>query len=97
MKTTQILKAIMIGILTGAVFFFIPFPFRFFLVFFFIFLSFRFFRRGRYARHYREHQFGNYFWNPSYTQKWRGMSEAERKNFIQKMEKEFFADDAPLA
>lgn len=92
MKTTQILKAILIGIVAGAAFFFIPFPFRFFFIFFFIFFIIRFFSWGRWGRGYwRNNPHGNYFWNPSYTQRWQNMSDEERKAFIQKMEKELFA------
>jgi hypothetical protein len=43
MKTTKILKAILIGIVAGAAIFFIPFPFRFLLGFFLIFFIIRFF------------------------------------------------------
>ena len=43
MKTTQILKAMPVGVLAGAAIFFIPFPFRFFFGFLLIFFAFRFF------------------------------------------------------
>jgi len=93
MKTTQVLKAILIGIVAGAALFFIPFPFRFFFIFFFLFFSIRFFAWGRWRR--RQWRDGNnnyyHFWNPSYTQRWQNMSVEERKTFIQKMEKELFA------
>ena len=93
MKTTQILKAILIGILAGAVIFFIPFPFRFFFGFLFIFFAFRFFAWGRWRRNYRYNNFNdNYFWNPSYTQRWQNMSDEERKAFIKKMESELFTN-----
>lgn len=91
MKTKQVLKAILAGVAVGAVIFFIPFPFRFFFVFFFIFFALRIFywrKRGRYWNA----KFGEqYFWNPSYTQRWRSLSNEERKSLIQKMEKELFA------
>jgi hypothetical protein len=92
MKTMQVLKAILIGAIAGAAIFFIPFPFRFFFIFFLIFFAFRFFTWGRWKRGYGA---GNYyahqFWNPSYTQRWRSMSDEERKAFIKKMESELFA------
>ena len=92
MKTTQVLKAILSGIVVGAAIFFIPFPFRFFFVFFLIFFVIRFFAWGRWGRGYWYRDYhGHHFWNPSYTQRWRNMSEEERKAFIQKMEKELFA------
>ena len=90
MKTTQILKAILIGAVAGAAIFFVPFPFRFFFIFFFLFFIIRAFawRRRSYGK-------GNYnmrqFWNPSYTQRWQSMSDEERKAFMQKMESELFA------
>ena len=52
MKTTHILKAILIGILAGAAIFFIPFPFRFFFGFLVIFFAFRFFAWGRWRGNY---------------------------------------------
>jgi hypothetical protein len=91
MKTAQIFKAILIGIFAGAVMFFAPFPFRFFFGFLFIFFALRFFAWGRWGKNYRYNDFaGNYFWNPSYTQRWRNMSDEERKSFIEKMERELF-------
>jgi hypothetical protein len=92
MKTIQVLKAILTGVIIGAALFFIPFPFRFFFIFFLILFCIRFFAWGRWRRGYwNDHPYHNYFWNPSYTQRWRSMSEEERKTFIQKMEKELFA------
>lgn len=90
--TANIFKAIGIGILAGALLFFIPFPFRFFFIFFLIFFAFRFFAFGRWRRRYwNDENFNRYhFWNPSYTQKWRSMNDDERKSFIQKMENELF-------
>lgn len=92
MKTRQVLKAILTGIIIGAALFFIPFPFRFFFIFFLILFSIRFFVWGRWRRRnwYSDYH-GYHFWNPSYTQRWRNMSDEERKAFIQKMEKELFA------
>ncbi|MEP6597201.1 MAG: hypothetical protein ABJA71_14710 [Ginsengibacter sp.] len=93
MKTTQVLKAVLIGILAGAAIFFTPFPFRFFFIFFFIFFAFRFFAWGRWRRSYWGSSYGgHHFWNPSYTQRWHSMTDEERKNFMQKMEKELFAN-----
>lgn len=93
MKTTQVLKAILIGVLAGAAVFFVPFPFRFFFIFFFLFFVFRFFWWGRWRGGYRGRDYaGNHFWNPSYTERWRSMSDEERKIFIKKMENELFAD-----
>lgn len=93
MKTTQILKAILIGVLAGAAIFFVPFPFRFFFIFFFIFFAFRFFAWGRWRREYWNKDYsGNHFWNLIYTQRWHNMSDEERKTFIKKMESELFAN-----
>jgi hypothetical protein len=91
MKTTQVLKAILTGAIIGAALFFIPFPFRFFFIFFLVFFCIRFFAWGRWKRsNWHDHPYRNYFWNPSYTQRWQNMSEEERKVFIQKMEAELF-------
>lgn len=93
MKTTQVLKAILFGVVAGAAIFFIPFPFRFFFIFFLIFFIVRFFAWGRWRGGYRNGGFaGHHFWNPSYTQRWQSMSDEERKTFIKKMESELFAD-----
>ena len=92
--TTNIFKAIGVGILAGALLFFIPFPFRFFFIFFLIFFAFRFFTFGRFRRrgHWNDENNNRYhFWNPSYTQRWRNMNNEERKSFIQKMESELFS------
>lgn len=93
MKTTQVFKAILIGVLAGAVIFFIPFPFRFFLSFLLIFFAFRFFAFGRYRRGrnngYAPYQFMHH---QVYAQRWRNMSDDDRKAFIKKMESELFAD-----
>lgn len=90
MKTTQVLKAAAIGIITGAALFFFPFPFRFLFIFFLIFFIVRFFVWSRYRNgNWRHHQ-GFNFWNPSYTQRWQNMSDEERKAFINKMESELF-------
>ena len=93
MKTTQVLKAILIGVIAGAAIFFIPFPFRFFFGFLLIFFAFRFlaFRRyrGRWNNGYALYQFIH---NHAYADRWRNMSDDERKTFIKKMESEFFAD-----
>lgn len=87
----QVLKAILVGALIGAAIFFVPFPFRFFFVFFLIFFAFRFFAWGRWRRRYwREGDYAHSFWNPSYTQRWRNMSDEERNAFIKKMESELF-------
>lgn len=94
MKTTQVLKAILFGIVAGAAIFFVPFPFRFFLGFLLIFFAFRFFAFGRWRRSYQERGY-NHFWNPSYTQRWQSMSDDERKTFIRKMENELFTN-APV-
>lgn len=91
MKTKQVFKAILTGVIIGAAIFFIPFPFGFFFIFFFIFFAFRFFFWGRQRKYWYGENNSHYFWNPSYTQRWRNMTEEERKNFIQKMEKELFA------
>jgi hypothetical protein len=93
MKTIQVLKAILTGIVMGAALFFIPFPFRFFFIFFLILFTIRFFAWGRWRRRNWNDDYHGYhhFWNPSYTRRWRNMSDEERKTFIQKMEKELFA------
>ena len=89
MKTTKVLKAILVGAVAGAAIFILPFPFRFFIIFFFIFFIIRAFawRRNYWKGNYNMHQ----FWNPSYTQRWQSMSDEERKAFMQKMESELFA------
>ena len=91
----KVLTAIGIGILAGAAIFFIPFPFRFFFFFFLIFFVIRFFwwRRWSYGGHYGYGIFNN----PAYGRRWRSMSDEQRKAFIQKMEKELFAAEAPLS
>jgi len=91
MKTTKILKAILLGIVAGVAIFFIPFPFRFLFGFFLIFFIIRFFAFRRWRYSYGRHNFSrHYFWNPSYTQRWHSMSDEERKAFIKKMEAELF-------
>jgi hypothetical protein len=93
MKTTQVLKAMLIGIFAGAAIFFVPFPFRFFFGFLIILFAFRFFAWGRWRQNYSYNNFSsNYFWNPSYTQRWQNMNQEERRNFIKKMESELFGD-----
>ncbi|MEP6684521.1 MAG: hypothetical protein ABJA35_14725 [Parafilimonas sp.] len=96
MKTTQVLKAILIGVVSGAAIFFIPFPFRFFFIFFLIFFIIRFFAWGRRRRCSWNSNYNGYqhFWNPSYTQRWRSMSDEQRKTFIKKMESELFATNS---
>jgi hypothetical protein len=93
MKTTQVLKAILFGVAAGAAIFFIPFPFRFIFIFFLVFFVIRIFAWRRWRRGYWHDGNYNYhqFWNPSYTQRWRNMSDEERKAFIKKMESELFA------
>jgi hypothetical protein len=95
MKTTQILKAILFGVVAGAAIFFIPFPFRFIFIFFLVFFVIRVFAWRRWKRgNWSNHHYGYSFWNPSYTQRWQSMSDEERKAFIKKMEKELFATNA---
>ena len=96
MKTTQILKAILFGVAAGAAIFFIPFPFRFIFIFFLVFFVIRVFAWGRWrSGNWNNHHYGYSFWNPSYTQRWRSMSDEERKAFIKKMESELFATNTP--
>ena len=90
MKTTQVLKAILFGVIAGAALFFIPFPFRFFFGLFLIFFIIRFFVWGGWRRGYWRNQREHYFWNPSYTQRWQNMNDEERQAFIKKMEAELF-------
>ena len=91
MKTTRILKAILVGALIGAAIFFIPFPFRFFFGFFIIFFIARsFFGWGWRGRGHYNNRFGM-FRKHEYAERWRNMSDEERKTFISKMEKELFA------
>ena len=94
MKTTQVLKAILIGAVAGAAIFFIPFPFRFFFIFLLIFFAFKFFafgrrNRGGWRNNYAPYEFMR---NHNYIERWRNMSDDERKAFIKKMESELFAD-----
>ena len=94
MKTKQVLKAILFGAVTGAAIFFIPFPLRFFFGFLLIFFAFRFFAFGRrfkgaYRSGFAPYQFMH---NHAYADRWRNMSDDERKVFIKKMESELFAD-----
>lgn len=97
MKTTQVLKAIVIGAVAGAAVFFVPFPFRFFFIFLLIFFAFRFFawRRwktgGGWQKNYASYSFLH---NHIYAERWRNMSDDERKAFIKKMENELFATKA---
>lgn len=91
MKTKQTLKAIATGIAVGALIFFIPFPFKFFFAFLFIFFALRIFYWRERGRYWNTKLSEHYFWNPSYTQRWRNMTSEERKGFIEKMEKELFA------
>lgn len=93
MKTTRILKAILIGAIAGAAIFFVPFPFRFFFGFLLIFFAFRFFIFGRRHRStwrndYAPYQFMHHH---VYAERWHNMSDNERKAFIKKMEGELFA------
>jgi hypothetical protein len=92
MKTTRVLKAILIGAIAGAALFFIPFPFRFFFIFFLIFFAFRFFAFGRYRGNWRN-EFTPYQFmhNDVYAERWRSMSDEERRAFLKKMEAELFA------
>lgn len=88
--TTNVLKAISIGLLAGVLLFFIPFfLFRVLIIILIISLIFRLigFRR-RWSR-----GFGGYsFWNnPVYMQRWWSMSDDERKIFKEKMGKELFS------
>ena len=88
--TTNIFKAILIGLLAGALLFFMPF-FLFRIVIFILIISlvFRLFGfRRRWARGYGGYGFWN---NPLYMQRWHSMSDDERKAFREKMEKELFA------
>ncbi len=96
MKTRQVLKAIIFGVCIGAAIFFIPFPLRFIFGFLLIFFAFRFFAFGRRFRGgwrsgYAPYQFMH---NHAYADRWRNMSDDERKAFIKKMESELFADKA---
>jgi hypothetical protein len=88
--TTNVFKAILIGLLAGALLFFMPFfLFRVLVVILIITLLFRLFGfrqrwQGRYG--------GQGFWNnPLVLQRWCNMSDDERKIFKEKMEKEIFA------
>lgn len=92
--TAKVLKAILAGVLIGAALFFIPFPFRFFFGFFIIFLVARaFFGWGWRGRGYYNHRYGM-FRKHEYAERWRNMSDDERKIFISKMEKEMFPEGA---
>ena len=89
--TAKVFKAILAGILIGAAVFFIPFPFRFFFGFLVIFFIARAFFGWR-GRGYYNHRYGM-FRKHEYAERWRNMSDAERKTFISKMEKELFAQE----
>ena len=93
MKTTKVLKAILIGMVAGAALFFVPFPFRFFFIFFLIFFAFRFFAFGRRYRGSWRNDFAPYQFmhNNIYAERWRSMNDEERKAFLKKMEAELFA------
>ncbi len=93
MKTTQIVKAIVMGTVAGAALFFIPFPFRFFFIFLLIFFAFRFFAFGRRYRRGWRNDFAPYHFmhNNAYAERWRNMSDEERSAFLKKMEAELFA------
>jgi hypothetical protein len=87
--TTQILKAVLLGVLGGALIFFMPF-FLFNVLFIVLIIGFIFRFFGFKRRGFGPNDRYN-FWNPSYTQRWQNMSEDERRAFTQKMEKELFA------
>ena len=91
----QFKKAILIGVVAGAAIFFVPFPFRFFFTFLLIFFAFRFFAWGRWRRGGKwqnNHLQYSFIHNRAYAERWRNMSDDERKAFIKKMESELFAD-----
>ena len=95
--TARVLKAILIGVLAGAALFFIPFPFRFFFGFFIIFLIARaFLGRGWRGRGFYNNRY-SMFRKHEYAERWRNMSDEERKTFIGKMEKELFAQSGSSA
>lgn len=93
MKTSQILKAIVIGALADAAIFFVPFPFRFFFAFLFIFFAFRFFGYRR-SWGWRGNYYSGYaMWqNSDYARRWHGMTPGQRKAFTEKMQQELFKD-----
>jgi hypothetical protein len=85
--TTQILKAIFAGIVAGIAIFMLPFlVLRVIIFILLIRLAFRLFG----GRSYWGGRRG--FWrNPAYASRWHSMSPEERKIFMDKMEKELFA------
>lgn len=87
--TTNVFKAVLIGLLAGVLLFFMPFfLFRVVIVILVFNLIFRLF--GFRRRWYWGHG-GHGFWNnPMYMQRWYSMSDEERKAFKEKMEKELF-------
>ncbi len=88
--TTNVFKAVLIGLLAGVLLFFMPFfLFRVLIVILILSLIFRLFGfRRRWSRGFG----GNGFWNhPAYMQRWWSMSDEERKVFKEKMERELFA------
>ncbi len=88
--TTNIFKAILIGLLAGVLLFFMPFfLFRVLVVILIISLIFRLFGfRRRWPGRYGGYGFWN---NPANMQRWYSMNDDERKSFKEKMEKELFA------
>ena len=83
--TQQILKAIAAGILAGIVIFLVPFVLKIVVIFLIIGLIFRLF--GYRRRWHRGYVFLN---KPEYMRRWHSMTNEERKNFMEKMEKELF-------
>ena len=88
--TTNVFKAILIGLLAGVLLFFMPFfLFRVLIVILIISLIFRLFGfRRRWTGGYGGYGFWN---NPANMQRWCSMDDDEKKAFKEKMEKELFA------
>jgi hypothetical protein len=88
---TQVTRAILIGLLSGVLLFFMPF-FLLRVVFIFLLIGLIFRLSGFRRRWYGDHG-GRGFWsNPEYARRWHNMSNEERNAFKQKMEKELFAN-----
>ena len=91
----QLFKVILGGILAGIVLFLLPFLLiKLLIIFLLMGMIFRLFGWRRHRWHHHHHR-SFYGMDPqkkyAYAQRWRNMSEEERKQFVQKMETELFS------
>ena len=93
----QLFKVILGGILAGIALFLLPFLLiKLLIIFLLMGMIFRLFGWRRHRWHHHHHR-SFYGMDPqkkyAYAQRWRNMSEEERKQFIQKMETELFSSN----